>query len=122
MKHVILIDDDKDIRDVIAFALENEGFEVHPFENGKKCLEELAHQNDMPGLIIVDYLMPEMNGITFINRMRENFPDTFSKVPIAISSAMGPMSPELNSLNGLIHLPKPMNLDDLLKLATEHCS
>lgn len=121
MKKIIVIDDDRDVRDVLVFALENEGYRVLSYENGKEGLKAIEVMEILPGLIIVDYLMPEMDGISFINHLRTHHPETFSKVAIAISSAMGPMAPELKSLPGVFHLHKPMNLDDLLKLASEHC-
>ncbi len=122
MKQIVVIDDDDDVRDVIVFALENDGFEVSSYENGKEGLEAL---NDMkteslPGLIIVDYLMPEMDGVTFINLIKTSFPK-LSNIPVAISSAMGAMNSAIIKNNDIILLHKPMDLDDLLKVAREHC-
>lgn len=122
MKPIVVIDDDHDVRDVIVFALENDGFEVSSFENGKAGLDAL---NDMPsdklpGLIIVDYLMPEMDGVTFINQIKNSFPK-LSKIPVAISSAMGAMNSSIIKDNDIILLHKPMDLDDLLKVARNHC-
>lgn len=120
-KTVVVIDDDDDVRDVIVFALENDGLNVIPFENGKEGYLGLTQMSEMPGLIIVDYLMPEMDGITFIEKLKAEHPETFAKVPIAISSAMGKSDPELSKLEGTILLHKPMELDDLLVIAREHC-
>lgn len=122
MKPIVVIDDDHDVRDVIVFALENDGFEVSSFENGKEGLDAL---NDMPsdklpGLIIVDYLMPEMDGVTFINQIKNSFPK-LSKIPVAISSAMGAMNSSIIKDNDIILLHKPMDLDDLLKVARNLC-
>ncbi len=122
MKPIVVIDDDHDVRDVIVFALENDGFSVSSFENGKLGLDAL---NDMttdklPGLIIVDYLMPEMDGVTFINLIKNSFP-RLSKIPVAISSAMGAMNSAIIKDNDIILLHKPMDLDDLLKVARHHC-
>lgn len=122
MKPIVVIDDDHDVRDVIVFALENDGFSVSSFENGKEGLDAL---NDMtsdklPGLIIVDYLMPEMDGVTFINQIKNSFPK-LSKIPVAISSAMGAMNSSIIKDNDIILLHKPMDLDDLLKVARHHC-
>ena len=122
MKQIVVIDDDDDVREVIVFALENDGFEVSSYENGKEGLEAL---NDMkteslPGLIIVDYLMPEMDGVTFINQIKTSFPK-LSNIPVAISSAMGAMNSSIIKDNDIILLHKPMDLDDLLKVAREHC-
>lgn len=122
MKPIVVIDDDHDVRDVIVFALENDGFEVSSFENGKEGLEALngMKTESLPGLIIVDYLMPEMDGVTFINQIKNSFPK-LSKIPVAISSAMGAMNSSIIKDNDIILLHKPMDLDDLLKVAREHC-
>ncbi len=122
MKPIVVIDDDHDVRDVIVFALENDGFEVSSFENGKEGLDALNDlpSDKLPGLIIVDYLMPEMDGVTFINHIKNSFPK-LSKIPVAISSAMGAMNSSIIKDNDIILLHKPMDLDDLLKVARNHC-
>lgn len=122
MKPIVVIDDDHDVRDVIVFALENDGFSVSSFENGKEGLDALNDMttDNLPGLIIVDYLMPEMDGVTFINQIKNIFPK-LSKIPVAISSAMGAMNSAIIKDNDIILLHKPMDLDDLLKVARHHC-
>lgn len=122
MKNVVVIDDDDDVRDVIVFALENEGFKVLAFNNGKQGLDGLLLMQEIPGLIIVDYLMPEMDGISFINIVRSRFPDTLGKIPMAISSAMGASDPVFSKIPDLILLHKPMDLEDLLRIARECCA
>lgn len=122
MKSVFVIDDDEDVREVIVFALENDGFTVLPYENGRTGLEALLNLKDLPGLIIVDYLMPEMDGVEFINEVRTTYNDRFSAIPIAISSAMGMLDKKLKNESNILHLHKPMDLDDLLREARKHCS
>lgn len=122
MKQIVVIDDDHDVRDVIVFALENDGFSVSSFENGKEGLDALNEMKteSLPGLIIVDYLMPEMDGMTFINQIKNSFPK-LANIPVAISSAMGAMNSSIIKDNDIILLHKPMDLDDLLKVARQHC-
>lgn len=120
-KSVVLIDDDEDVRDVIIYALETDGLHVIPFENGRDGYDGITKLYELPGLIIVDFMMPEMDGVTFIQTLRKNFPETLAKVPIAVCSAMGTSDSLLSKLEDVIHLNKPMDLDDLLKLAKEHC-
>lgn len=122
MKPIVVIDDDHDVRDVIVFALENDGFSVSSFENGREGLDALNEMKteSLPGLIIVDYLMPEMDGVTFINQIKNSFPK-LANIPVAISSAMGAMNSSIIKDNDIILLHKPMDLDDLLKVARQHC-
>lgn len=123
MKKVFVIDDDADVRDVIVFALEEEGYEVEVSENGKQGLDILSsyEQSRYPGLIIVDYLMPEMDGITFIKTLKTEYSDSLGKIPLVISSAMGQMD-EFDFLSDVNRLYKPMDLEDLLKIVKKYCA
>lgn len=120
MKPVFVIDDDDDVREVIVFALENENILVEAFDNALNAYEKLKNlTKDVPGLIIVDYLMPDMNGIEFIDALRK-LPQ-FKNLPIALSSAMGANDPSMSTLKNIIELHKPMDLDDLLNVVRKHC-
>lgn len=123
MKPIIVIDDDADVREVMSYALENDGQKVISFENGKVALEHFVKNRDsvLPGMIIVDYLMPEMDGATFIQEIKKRFPESLGKIPMAITSAIGDLDPVIKETHQIIHLHKPMDLDDLLKVVREHC-
>lgn len=119
----MIIDDDADVRDVITFALENDGYTVIPYQNAKEALEKITVTKDtqLPCLIIVDYLMPEMDGATFISKLKSKFPETYGEVPVALTSALGSLDPILKPSEKVFHLLKPMDLDDLLALVRRHC-
>jgi CheY-like chemotaxis protein len=124
MKPVYVIDDDLDVREILVFALESSGFNVLSFSNGEEALKMLldTQSEKLPGLIIVDYLMPVMDGVTFIDQVKKNSKKEFLDIVLALSSAMGPMDPVLSEIEGIVHLPKPMELEDLLQLVKKHCS
>jgi CheY-like chemotaxis protein len=124
MKSVVVIDDDIDVRDVIAFAVGNDGFDVTSYSNGREALEVLLKtpQENLPGLIIVDYLMPEMDGLTFINEINAKHSKHLGHVALAFSSAMGSVEPQIISKNEIIYLHKPMELEELLKIVRKFCS
>lgn len=124
MKPVYVIDDDMDVRDIIVYALESSGFAVHSFSNGEEAFNALkeTHTKDLPGLVLVDYLMPVMDGVAFIESVKKSENKEIKDIALALSSAMGPMDPVLSKIEGIIHLPKPMELEDLLQLAKKHCS
>ncbi|HXH29213.1 MAG TPA: response regulator [Bacteriovoracaceae bacterium] len=123
MREICVIDDDEDVREVVAFALETEGYMVHQFENGQKALDHLLtlQRSDYPGLIIVDHLMPTMDGLTFISKIKSEHRDSFGLIPVALSSANDFRQAYPGLPPEIIKLNKPMNLDDLIKLASEHC-
>ncbi|PHK95341.1 response regulator [Pseudoroseomonas rhizosphaerae] len=63
MTTILVVDDEFLITDVLAFALEDEGFMVVRASNGKKGLDVLDRER--PSLVITDYMMPVMNGVEF---------------------------------------------------------
>jgi two-component system, OmpR family, alkaline phosphatase synthesis response regulator PhoP len=67
---ILLVDDEPDILEMIGFNLEREGFEVYTAPNGRKALElAKAHQ---PDLILLDVMMPEMDGMETCRELRED--------------------------------------------------
>lgn len=114
MSCIWIIDDDEDIREVITYALESEGYEVYGFDDAEEALTSLNELNlkKFPGLILVDYLMPKVDGLEFINRFREKWGN---RTAIALCSGMGSIGEEIPS--GIIELSKPIELDELLYTA-----
>lgn len=69
-KSVLIIDDEKDLLEVLKATLESRGYEVHVAVNGKKGLAQLKKHN--PDVVILDLKMPKMNGMEFLTEMRAN--------------------------------------------------
>ena len=89
MNHPIcIIDDVEDIRGVIEYALEFENIKTISFESAKLAEEHLSQlsPDDLPSLIIVDYMMPTMNGVEFISLLDEKYSETLGKIPLALST------------------------------------
>lgn len=80
MSKVLVVDDDRHIRDVVAFALRKEGFAVAEAGDGAAAL--LAVEHEKPDLLILDILMPEMDGTEVCRRLRATSP-----VPIIFLSS-----------------------------------
>ena len=73
MKEVVMvIDDSRAMRTILAGQLEDMGFETIEACDGKNALEVLASRPDMPVLALVDWNMPVMNGLEFIGAVRAN--------------------------------------------------
>lgn len=70
METILIIDDEEDIREILGYALRKEGFNVQTAENGEKGLQ-LAEKY-LPDIIILDVMMPEMDGIEVCERLRSN--------------------------------------------------
>jgi DNA-binding NtrC family response regulator len=83
--HILLIDDDPVQRRLLKHAVERVGHIAHIAENGKQGLESLARHGDKIGVIILDLMMPEMNGIAFLNAMR----DQGIEIPVIVQTGQG---------------------------------
>ncbi len=70
MPKILIVDDDPHIREVLRFALEKDGFSVREAVNGAQALER--HAAERPDLIVLDILMPEMDGTEVCRRLRRD--------------------------------------------------
>lgn len=118
-KHVFIIDDDRDLREIMGHALEDEGFRVTTFGDPSEVLRKLSGGLERPGFILTDYLMPTMNGVEFLKKLRTEFSEEFREVPLALSSAAGEIEGSLPP--GIFQIPKPMDLDHFLNTVRNHC-
>ena len=91
---ILVVDDDPSIRDALAIMLERANYSVQTAANGRNALASVAAA--APSLILLDVMMPELNGIEVASRLRAN-PDT-ADIPIIMLTARGE---ELDELVGL---------------------
>ncbi len=89
--HILVAEDDKEIRDGIGIYLRNQGYQVFPAENGRQGLELL--EREAIHLAIVDIMMPVMDGITMTMKLREKY-----DLPVILLSAK---SEEIDKVTGL---------------------
>lgn len=111
MRTVFIIDDDKDIREVMTYVLESEGYKTVSFDNALSALEVLQEERPLPSAIVLDYMMPGMNGIEFIDRVAE-LSSEIQNIPIAFSSGMGKVE-GINHSAKVTILSKPIDLEQL---------
>ncbi|MBQ3514908.1 MAG: response regulator transcription factor [Lachnospiraceae bacterium] len=88
---ILVVDDDKEIADLIKIYLENDGFQVLIADNGVKCLKMLESHQDIK-LLILDIMMPEMDGLSVLTRIRKN-----NNIPVILLSAK---SEDMDKING----------------------
>jgi CheY-like chemotaxis protein len=115
-RRILIIEDDYDIRVALKEILEWEGFQVLTAANGKEGLEVLEQHAD-PCLIILDIMMPIMNGWDFLKRFKTS--GMSRRYPILIASASPEVGPRLRS-EGLAFLPKPLDVDSLVNYVKAH--
>ena len=85
-KHILVVDDSKTIRNLVAFVLKAEGFRVSTAEDGLDAMEKL-YSLDQVDLIVSDVNMPRMDGFTFIKNIRAQ--DAYKDIPIIVLSTEG---------------------------------
>lgn len=87
MTKVLVTDDEKNVVELIGFLLQKDGYDVVTAFDGKACLDKV--QSEKPDLIILDIMMPIMDGYTVFTKLAEN--DETRKIPIIILTAKGQM-------------------------------
>ncbi len=85
-KHILIVDDSKTVRNLVAFIMKKEGFKVIAAEDGLDGLEKL-YSSEKIDLIISDINMPRMDGFTFIKNVREQ--EAYRDIPIVVLSTEG---------------------------------
>src|SRR3954454_8683117 len=106
---IVAADDDPQLLRLMTRNLQFEGYEVIPASNGQQALEEIEEQ--VPDLVLLDVMMPKMDGFTVCQRVRE-----FSTVPIIIVTARGQDQDKVRGLDlgADDYLTKPFSVDELL--------
>ena len=90
--HILIVEDDKEIRDGIEIYLKNQGYQVHKAADGVEGLEEIEKQE--MHLAIVDIMMPRMDGITMTMKLREKY-----DFPVIMLSAKSEETDKVMGLN-----------------------
>ena len=106
---VLVVEDDPDQADLLKLYLVDAGYEVVLAVNGREALEEMKRQP--PDLIVLDLLMPEMNGFAFLEAKAQN--REFASIPVMILSAVADQT-EGTPLSADAILRKPIRRAELL--------
>ncbi len=119
-RHILVVDDRRENRDVIKQLLGNIGFTVTEAEQGQEALEKMQHH--LPDLVIMDLCMPVLDGYAFLKVVRNH--EKFSSIPVIISSASVGEANRQNSIQAEDNnfLSKPIRLDELLIVLQSHLS
>ena len=96
------VEDDSSIRDIELYALNASGFETKGFEDGLSFWEALQHET--PQLVLLDLMLPGIDGIDLINRMKRSA--DFDGIPIIVATAKGAEFDRIRGLDlGAAHTP-----------------
>lgn len=114
---ILLIEDDPNLRQSVQAVLEVEGYQVVTAEHGREGLQQLD-RNGRPCMILLDLMMPVMNGWEFLETLQERLPASLP--PVVVVSA----ATQLDDVQERFHcqvLRKPFDVDHLIALAEQHC-
>jgi CheY-like chemotaxis protein len=118
-KHILVIEDDTDLRETLKDLLEMEGFNVVTASNGWEGLRQIE-QNGQPCLILLDLMMPMMNGWEFLEALRREKEAPLAQTPVAVVSAAADIA-DVGRDYGCSVLKKPVSLERMFALAHAHC-
>ena len=116
-KPILIIEDDDEILHSLREALEDEGYPVKTAMNGRDALTMLA-RGALPGLILLDLMMPVMDGWQFLDAIHEDIPIIVTSGYVHDAKSMAAAA--------LIRRPagfmtKPLDLNTILQLADAYC-
>ena len=105
---ILLVDDEQQILNLMAAALSNQGYPVRTTANGAEALDQIAPEVD---LVILDMVMPVMDGLSTLRKIQERFPETKVIVASGYTSPDRVAALEVLGVQGF--LPKPFPLENL---------
>ena len=118
MASVMIVEDDRDTREMLARFLELEGFDVREAANGQVALEALR-EDSRTCVILLDLMMPVMNGWQF-RKAQSNDPE-LSKIPVVVVTAAGARE-QIPAIDADAWLAKPVDFDRLLATIDPLCA
>lgn len=108
---ILVVEDDDDVREAMKIGLESRGYNVKEAGNGYEALDVISHEH--PDLMILDLMMPKMNGWEVLEQMKQQHIDD---VPVCVISALSDRAPDHVSV-----LNKPFQLRDLVAMVERMC-
>jgi CheY-like chemotaxis protein len=121
---IVVVDDDADVRDAVRAILEDEGHRTVGAASGEEALRVLEESDQLPCLILLDLMMPEMDGWQFLARI-DGQADLHS-IPVALMSAHPSVKRAFDKARPSdrsrhLLLPKPLSVLRLLSLVERVC-
>jgi CheY-like chemotaxis protein len=114
-RRVLVVEDEHDIRDLVAGVLEDEGYDVATAAGGVAALEVV--QSFVPDVILLDLWMPEFDGASFAAAYRER---PGPHAPIIAFTALPDGAEQAARIDAAVYLLKPFHIQDLLRLVQRY--
>ena len=115
MANILVVEDEKDIRTLVREILENAGHAVVEAQGGQEALDHLGKEGHAPvDLILLDIMMPSMDGYTVNNRLQQN--ENTRSIPVVILTAKGKMRDTFEmASNVAAFVDKPFTSSELIQ-------
>ena len=109
--HILIVEDEKSIRDMVYFALDSEGYEIDEAVDGKQATEKLAQKN--PSLILMDWMLPDTSGLELVRRIKRD--EYTSEIPIIMLTAKTEEREKVEGLDSGAddYITKPFSVKEL---------
>jgi CheY-like chemotaxis protein len=111
-KTIMVVDDDAEVREAVSDLLESHGYAVIPASNGREALDELKIHNLRPSLILLDVMMPVMDGQTFCAEQQAD--PELKDIPVVVFTAFGAALDKMKAVDAMPRLEKPVRAEQLL--------
>lgn len=112
--HVLVVEDDQDILDAMLDVLQAEGFSAAGVADGRQALAYLDHEGMRPDIILLDLMMPRMDGFQFRQAQLKN--PRHATIPVAVVTADGRAMHKASELQAAGFARKPVGVPALLEL------
>ena len=114
--HILLVDDDPDLVEILRILLEDRGYSVRCARNGREALESVAEER--PAVILLDMLMPVMDGWRCAREVRARYG---RGVPIVVVTAAESARARANTVGSVDEvLAKPFDIGELLRIVNRY--
>ena len=119
-KKILIVEDDEAICRNLQELLELDGYTVDKAFHGREALDRLKASPVLPSLIILDLMMPVMDGFEF--RKEQELDPRFSKIPVVVITAGGNIESKTMKIGARAFLRKPFDIDNVLKTVKRFAS
>jgi CheY-like chemotaxis protein len=116
---ILIVDDDAGIRQLLLLFLEHKGYTAKSASNGIEALNQLQIDQPLPKLILLDLMMPIMDGATF--RQAQLSDPRIATIPVVVLSAAENIEAQAPLLTADAYVPKPIEFDSLLQIVERYC-
>ena len=115
-KKILVIEDDAGIRESLSELFESEGYQVFVAEDGRRGLDLI--RDVQPFLVLLDLMMPVMDGPAFLNDLQQSTDPKISQTPVVVLTAAGAKHAARVQVQEV--LTKPIDIDALLAVAARY--